>query len=87
MGLTIEADEKGALVLPPGSVGTIAPGARFSVEPRGDLVILRREPANSSLDEAGDAAAKIARLRTWIASLPPSHPVPLAATSRDSIYE
>lgn len=84
MAVTIQADENGALLIPPGS--GIEPGARFSVEPRGDLLILRREPA-ASPDQSDGTAAKIARLREWIATLPPSPPLPIEATSRDSIYE
>jgi hypothetical protein len=47
MGLTIQADENGALVVPAGSMGRVEPGARFSVEPHGDVVILRRESAEA----------------------------------------
>lgn len=85
MGVTIQADENGALILPPGSVSSVEPGARFSVELQGDDVILRREPGG--VDESESRALKIARLRAWVASLPPSPPLPLQATSRDSIYE
>ena len=85
MGKTIQADETGALVVPP---GLAPPLTRFTVESWGDDVLLRREP--SRVSSAGDreaAAAKIARLREWIASLPSSPPIPLEATRRDSMYD
>jgi hypothetical protein len=85
MGQTIQADETGALMLPP---GLAPPRTRFTVEPWGDGVLLRREPA--SVSTAGDqeaAAVKIARLREWIATLPSSPPIPLEATRRDSMYD
>ena len=85
MGQTIQADETGALLVPP---GLAPPRTRFTVESWGDDVLLRREPAGVST--AGDreaAAVKIARLREWIASLPPSPPIPLEATRRDSMYD
>jgi hypothetical protein len=85
MSQTIQADETGALVVPPGSV---PPRTRFTVESRGDDVLLRREPAGvSTASDREAAAAKIAWLREWIASLPPSPPIPLEATRRDSMYD
>ena len=83
MSQTIQADEHGALVVP---AGLAPPGTRFTVEPRGDDVVLRREAADESVD-AEEAAAKIAWLRSWIDSLPPSPPIPLEATRRDSMYD
>lgn len=83
MRRTIQADETGALVVP---AGMAPPGARFTVEPRGDDVVLRREAAVVSVDPEA-AAAKIAWLRSWIDSLPPSPPIPLEATRRDSMYD
>jgi hypothetical protein len=83
MSQTIQADETGALVVPP---GLAPPGTRFTVEPRGDDVVLRREAADESVDVEA-AAAKIAWLRSWIDSLPPSPPIPLEATRRDSMYD
>ena len=47
MGLTIQADENGVLVVLAAGTGRVEPGARFSVEPRGDVVILRREPSEA----------------------------------------
>lgn len=87
MGVTIQADENGALLIPPGAVASVAPGAKFSLELQGDVVILRREPAAATLHTSEQAAIRIARLRAWIASLPSSPPIPLEATGRDSIYE
>jgi hypothetical protein len=83
MSLTIQADDNGALVVP---AGVLPPRTRFTVEPRGDDVVLRRQVAEESA-VAEAAAAKIARLRSWIDSLPPSPPIPLEATRRDSMYD
>ena len=82
MPLTIQADENGALVVP----GVLPPGTRFTVEPRGDGVVLRRQADDESLD-AEAAAAKIAWLHSWIDSLPPSPPMSLEATRRDTMYD
>ena len=85
MGQTIQADETGALVVPP---GLAPPLTRFTVESLGDDVLLRREPAGVSTASDREAAAvKIARLREWIASLPSSPSIPLEATRRDSMYD
>jgi hypothetical protein len=85
MGQTIQADETGALVVPP---GLAPPLTRFTVESLGDDVLLRREPAGISTASDREAAAvKIARLREWIASLPSSPSIPLEATRRDSMYD
>jgi hypothetical protein len=85
MGQTIQADDTGALVVPPGSA---PPRTRFTVESWGDDVLLRREPAGvSAASDREAAAAKIAWLRQWIASLPASSPIPLEATRRDSMYD
>ena len=43
MATVIQADESGALVVPAGIAGQVQPGARFTVEPCGDAVILRRQ--------------------------------------------
>jgi hypothetical protein len=85
MGQTIQADETGALVVPP---GLAPPRTRFTIEPWGDDVLLRREPAGiSTASDRESAAVKIARLRGWIASLPSSPSIPLEATRRDSMYD
>jgi hypothetical protein len=85
MGQTIQADETGALVVPP---GLAPPLTRFTVESLGDDVLLRREPAGiSTACDREAAAVKIARLREWIASLPSSPSIPLEATRRDSMYD
>jgi len=85
MSQTIQADETGALVVPP---GLAPPGARFTVEARGEVVILRRDP--STADEwwaSTTPAQRVAWLREWIASLPPSPALPPEATRRDSMYD
>jgi len=88
MSQTIQADETGALVVPAGMVGRVEPGARFSVEQYGNVVMLRREP-----DEAEHwwtsttPAQRVAWLEEWIRSLPASPALPLEATRRDSMYE
>jgi hypothetical protein len=85
MGLTIQADETGGLVVPP---GLAPPGARYSVEARGGVVILRREP--STADEWWESttpAQRVAWLDEWVASLPPSPALPPEATHRDSMYD
>ena len=85
MGLTIQADESGALVVPP---GLAPPGARFTVEARGEVVILRRD--TTPPDEwwaATTPAERAAWLKEWIASLPPSPALPLEATRRDTMYD
>ncbi|MCW5982193.1 MAG: hypothetical protein KIT09_29165 [Bryobacteraceae bacterium] len=88
MGRTIQADENGALFVPAGLVGRVAPGARFSVEPHGDVVILRREPGEAERWwETTTPAQRVAWLEEWIRGLPASPPLPQGATRRDSMYE
>ena len=88
MSQTIQADEHGALVVPAGMVGGVEPGARFSVEPHGNVVILRREPDEAeSWWTSTTPAQRIAWLEEWIRSLPDSPPLPSEATHRDSMYE
>ena len=85
MGQTIQADATGALVVPP---GLAPPRTRFTVESWGDDVLLLRQPAcEPRASDREVAAAKIAWLREWIASLPSSPPIPLEATRRDSMYD
>jgi hypothetical protein len=85
MGQTIQADETSALVVPP---GLAPPRTRFTVESWGDDVLLLRQPAcEPRASDREVAAAKIAWLREWIASLPSSPPIPLEATRRDSMYD
>ncbi|MBI4906894.1 MAG: hypothetical protein HY820_24915 [Acidobacteria bacterium] len=87
MGLTIQADEDGALLVPAGSMG-VEPGTRFSVEPHGDLFILRREPVQAACWWASTTPAqRVAWLEEWIRGLPASPPLPREATRRDSMYE
>ena len=88
MGLTIQADEHGALVVPAGMVGRAEPGVTFSVEAHGDVVILRREPGEAERWWTSTTPAeRIAWLEEWIRSLPDSPPLPPEATHRDSMYE
>jgi hypothetical protein len=88
MGLTIQADANGALVVPAGCMGRVEPGARFSVEPHGNVVILRREPDEAERWWATTTAAeRVAWLEEWVRSLPASPPLPPEATRRDSMYE
>ena len=88
MSLTILADESGALMLPAGSIGQIEPGARFRVEPHGDVVILRREADEAERWWAATTPAeRVAWLHEWTGSHAPGPPLPLAATRGDSIYE
>jgi hypothetical protein len=85
MSQTIQADESGALVLP---AGLAPPGARFTVEARGEVVILRRD--RSTADEwwaSTNPAQRVAWLEEWVASLPPGPALPLEATRRDSMYD
>jgi hypothetical protein len=88
MGQTIHADENGALVVSPGILGRVEPGTRFSVEPHGDVVILRRESVEAERWWASTTPAqRVAWLDEWIASLPASPALPRQATRRDSMYE
>jgi hypothetical protein len=88
MGLTIQADESGALVLPAESPGQVEPGTRFSVEPRGDVILLRREPGEAERWwDSTTPEQRVAWLEEWIRNLPASPPLPLESTRRDSIYE
>lgn len=88
MGLTIQADENGALLVPAGSMGSVEAGTRFSVEPHGDVVILRREPGEvERWWGTTTPEQRIGWLEDWIRSLPPSPPLPREATRRDSMYE
>jgi hypothetical protein len=88
MAQIIQADENGALTVPPGAAGPVQPGQRFIVEPCGDAVILRRE--DTETDHWRDTATPeewLASLQAWVATLPPSPPVPVEASRRDSMYD
>ena len=88
MELTIRADARGALVVPASMAGRVEPGARFSVEPHGDTLSLRREPEQADRWwERTEPAQRVAWLEEWIRGLPPSPALPPEATRRDSIYE
>ena len=84
MPLVIETDAKGMLTVP----AVADPGTRFAVETHGDIVILRREPSSAEIWWRDTSPGeRVAWLRAWIASLPPSPPLSLEAVSRDSLYE
>jgi hypothetical protein len=88
MSHMIQAGDDGSLLVPPGAAGPVPPGARFTVEPHGDVVILRREP--SAAEEwwaTTTPSQRVAWLAEWIASRPSSPAPPSEATHRDSIYE
>ena len=85
MSQTIQADETGALVVP---AGLVQPGASFTVEPYGDVVILRRKPSRADQWWASTTPGeRVAWLGEWIASLPPGTPLPREATRRDTMYD
>jgi hypothetical protein len=88
MSHTIQAGDDGALVLPAAMLGRVEPGAKFSVEPHGDLFILRREGDDADRWWASTAPAqRVAWLDEWIRGLPASPALPPEATGRDSMYE
>jgi hypothetical protein len=88
MAQIIQADEGGALTVPPGAAGPVQPGQRFIVEPCGDAVILRREPTDADhWRETMTPEEWVASLQAWVASLPPNPPVPVEASGRDSMYD
>ena len=88
MANVIQADENGALVVPPGAAGQAQPGSRFTVEPYGDSVILRRRPpAADDWRNTTTPAQRVEWLEEWIANLPPSPPLQGSPTHRDSMYE
>jgi hypothetical protein len=88
MGQIIQADENGTLVVSAGLLGGVEPGARFSVEPHGDVVILRRESVDAERWWASTTPAqRVAWLNEWTAGLPVSPVLPREATRRDSMYE
>lgn len=84
----IQADESGALIVPSGVAGPVQPGSRFTVEPCGDALILRREsPGSEDWWSTTTPAQRLAWLEEWIADRPPSPALPRAATQRDSMYD
>ena len=88
MAYVIEADESGSLVVPAGAVGRVPPGARFTVEPHGNVVILRRQRSDpEDWWTTTVPAQRVAWLKEWIAGLPSSPPLPPEATHRDSMYD
>jgi hypothetical protein len=85
MGQMIESDSRGTLVVP---AGVVPPLTRFSVEPHGDVVILRREPARADEWWASTTPEqRAAWFREWVSNLPPSVAVPLEATRREALYD
>jgi hypothetical protein len=85
MNQTIQADDRGSLVLP---AGAVPPGTRFTVEVLGEDVILRRESSQAERWWASTTPEqRVAWLREWMASLPPGTALPLEATRRDSMYD
>ena len=88
MAQIIQADEDGALIVPPGAAGRVEPGSRFIVEPCGDAVILRRQSAaREDWWNATTGAQRVEWLEEWIANLPPSPALPRVSTHRDSMYD
>jgi hypothetical protein len=84
----IQADENGELVVPAGVAGQVRPGSRFTVEPCGDAVILRRQTsAAEDWWNSTTPTQRVAWLEDWIASLPQSPALPRAATHRESMYD
>jgi hypothetical protein len=84
----IEAGKDGSLVVPLGAAGPVPPGARFTVEPHGNVVILRREPsAAEDWWATTTPSQRVAWLGEWIASLPSSPARPPEAPHRDSMYD
>lgn len=74
------ADENGSLVVPAAPVCGVQPGAIDTVEPRADVVILRREnPQPEDWWSSTSPADRVAWLEEWIASLPTSPALPLEA--------
>ena len=88
MSLTIQTDESGTLVLPADAIGQVEPGTAFSVEPHGDVVILRRQPDVAERWWATTTPAeRVTWLHEWVRSLPAGAPIPIESTRRDSMYE
>lgn len=84
----IRADENGSLVVPAVLVGGVHPGTIYTVEPHGDVVILRREnPQQEDWWSSTSPADRVAWLEEWIASLPSSPALPREAARRDAMYE
>jgi hypothetical protein len=88
MAQVIQADENGTLVVSADLMGRVEPGARFSVEPYGDVVILRRESIDADHWWARTTPEqRVSWLNEWTSRLPASAALPRSATGRDSIYE
>jgi hypothetical protein len=87
MAYIVQADERGALVVPAG-VAQVQPGARFTVEPCGDGLLLRRQFSDAE-DWWGTTtpAQRVTWLEEWISSLPASPALPREAAHRDSMYD
>ena len=83
----IEAGETGSLLVPAEAAGLVPPGTRFTVEPHGNIVILRREVSTGRSSDISTPADRFARLRAWITVLPQSPPLRPEATHRDSMYD
>ena len=84
----IQADENGTLVVSAGLLGRVEPGTRFSVEPHGDVVILRRDPVDAEHWWASTTPAqRVSWLNEWTTGLPVGPALPREATQRDSMYE
>ena len=87
MTKVLEADENGALTIPPELLSNSAPHARFSIDARGDQLILARlRPEGSrALPLTNEDLAR--DFIDWISTLPPGPGLSHEATTRDSIYE
>src|SRR5262249_7483327 len=67
MAYVIEADENGSLVVPAEAAGRVPPGAQFTVEPHGNVVILRRQRSVRSTNSAAGSPC-LKRPLTWSTS-------------------
>jgi hypothetical protein len=85
MSVIIQADESGALLVPPGSA---PPGAHFTMETLGSTLVLRRYSASPEDWWATTTPAqRAAWFQAWIESLPPSPTVRPDSMRRDTIYD
>ena len=87
MSTIIEADETGALHLPPALLPNAAPGQRYAVETGRDRVVVSNVEAAPAFWQTASPEERATDLQRWAASHRDGPGLPDSAVGRDPIYD
>ncbi len=86
MAYIVEADDKGALIVPPELRDVVRPHSRYMIEVQGEVLILRPQNGEPFWATASNDQRKHA-FQEWVATHDAGPGLPDEALHRDSIYE